>query len=438
MKTKAAGYIRVSTVEQAQSGLSLQAQRDLVTRYAQDHDMELVEIYADEGVSAAKSLEKRTQILRLITDAEAGKFEVILFKDITRWSRNAAQYYKVQERLDACKVAWIAVEQPYLETVTPTGRFQVSVMLGTSQLEADQTGQRIKFTQDSEVAQGYFPFPPHCAPTGYTTVKIDGHNRLVPDPEKKELIVSLFNEFLKTGNATQMAQAVGYPHYNLLRMLRNRVYIGEFRGIPNFCEPLISEDVFNRAQALMKHHSYTSKKHQYIFSSLTYCGICGEKMRWNAPNDKYPMCRCPNCRNTLTEKEMERQVLEQIEPELNRYRLTLKEKPKTNDRAKIETKLRRLNDLYIDGIISREEFDARRADYKMMLDQMEVPTVTDLPLDWKKMYFDLTKQQKNVLWKRSVDHFEIRDKKTRIYFESTKVLAERISMTVQDASAAEI
>ena len=88
-------------------------------------------MYADEGKSASKSLEKRTELMRLLEDAKDGKFSVILFKDITRWSRNAAAYYKVQEVLDSCKVGWVAVEQPYLETLSPTGRFQVSIMLGT-------------------------------------------------------------------------------------------------------------------------------------------------------------------------------------------------------------------------------------------------------------------------------------------------------------------
>ena len=139
---KVAAYIRVSTVEQAAHGLSLAAQEHLLRTYAEAHDMTIVELYADEGVSAAKSLEKRAAILRLLKDAEAGRFERVIFKDITRWSRNASQYYKVQDRLDKSGVSWIAVEQPYLETVTPTGRFQVGVMLGVSQMEADQRSER--------------------------------------------------------------------------------------------------------------------------------------------------------------------------------------------------------------------------------------------------------------------------------------------------------
>jgi hypothetical protein len=100
MKSKAAIYIRVSTTDQAESGYSLQAQESLCRQYCAEHDYAVVGVYADEGKSASKALDKRTELLRLIGDAEKGKVSVILFKDITRWTRNAAAYYKVQERLD--------------------------------------------------------------------------------------------------------------------------------------------------------------------------------------------------------------------------------------------------------------------------------------------------------------------------------------------------
>lgn len=434
MRTKCAGYVRVSTTEQAAHGLSLQAQRDLLSRYAKEHDMELVEIYADEGVSASKSLEKRTQILRLVSDAELHKFQVVLFKDITRWSRNAAQYYKVQERLDKAGVGWIAVEQPYLETVTPTGKFQVSIMLGTAQLEADQTGQRIRFTQDAEVNRGFFPFPPHCAPWGYTTEHRDGHNFLVIDEKTAPEVRAMFEDFLRTANATQTGKRLGKLHTNVIRTLKNRVYIGEFRGIPHFCEPIIDEETFDKVQSLMRHRAYTPMKHQYIFSGITFCGLCGAKMKWNSPNDKYPMCRCENCRNTLTEREMERLVIAQIEPELRKYKLTLKKRNFNKEKAlkkRFEDKLQRLTDIYLDGIISREEFETKRKEYQYAIKEVEIPAQPELPISWKTMYYELSKAQRNVLWKSTVDHFEVKDKNVNIVFETAKVLAERMAMSLE-------
>ena len=151
-------------------------------------------------------------------------------------------------------------------------------------------------------------------------------------------------------------------------------------------------------------------------------------MRWNAP-DGYKMARCLNHFNTITEKEMEKQVLAQVEPELNKYRIELKErKTEKNLRKRFETKLKRLNDLYIDGVISRDEFDSRRKEYLDAISEIETPPQRELPTNWKKMYSELTEVQKNILWKSSVDHFEVKDKRVVIAFETTKVLAERMAM----------
>ena len=437
---KAAGYIRVSTTDQATKGLSLQAQRDLLTRYAQDHGMTLVGIYADEGKSAAKSLEKREALLTMLRDAESRKFEVILFKDITRWSRSSSQYFKVQERLDACHVGWIAVEQPYLETVTPTGRFQVSVMLGTSQLEADQTAQRIKFTQDAEVNRGFFPFPAHCAPFGFTTEKRDGHNHLIPKPDEAEIIRDIYATYLKTGNVTRTAEAMQAKYglvrtpSNLHRTIMNPIYKGEFRGV-QFCEPLITPEDWDRAQRIGQHRICKSK-YDYVFSGITYCGICGAKMKWNAP-DGYKSARCVHHFNTITEREMERQVIEQLEPELDQYRIEVsKRPPQTKLRQRYEDKLKRLTDLYVDGVITREEFDQRRSETQTLLSEIETPTVPDLPLNWKDLYFELSEVQRNVLWKTTVDHFSIKDKTVTIAFDSPKVLAERMAILETENSDA--
>ena len=436
MRTKAAAYVRVSTIEQASNGLSLAAQRDLLKRYAEEHEMEIVEIYADEGVSAAKSLDKRTQILRLIADAEKHRFSVILFKDITRWSRNSAQYFAVQDRLDKAGVSWIAVEQPYLETVTPTGRFQVSVMLGTAQLEADQTGQRIKFVQEAEIARGNFPFPSHCAPTGYRSEKVDGAQRLVIDEKKREEVVAMFDEFLKIGNLTEVGRIHGKSTTSMARILRNRVYIGEFRGIEGFCTPIIGKEEFDRAQALIRHHAYTPSKHkgEYIFSGLCRCADCGKTMRGLCPDDKYFMYQCKSgCHNTITQREVERQVLALIEPELNRYKLTVRENKNAYKQAvalkkRFEGKIERLKELFIDGVISRAEFDKRKAEYERTISEIEIPASRELPQHWRGLYDMLTPSNKNVLWKSVVDHIVVNHGAVSLAFEPTKVLAERMAM----------
>lgn len=67
---RAALYIRVSTEEQAMHGLSLSAQRETLTRYAQENHLRLVGIYADEGITARKKYRNRTQFMRMLKDVQ--------------------------------------------------------------------------------------------------------------------------------------------------------------------------------------------------------------------------------------------------------------------------------------------------------------------------------------------------------------------------------
>ena len=48
---RVAGYCRVSTPAQVREGESLQTQKDSITHYCQAHDLELVDMIADEGFS---------------------------------------------------------------------------------------------------------------------------------------------------------------------------------------------------------------------------------------------------------------------------------------------------------------------------------------------------------------------------------------------------
>lgn len=441
MKSKAACYIRVSTTDQAESGYSLQAQEALCRQYCADHDYSVVGVYADEGKSASKALDKRTALLRLISDAEQGKVSVIVFKDITRWTRNAAAYYKVQERLDKCGCAWIAVEQPYLETVTPTGRFQVQIMLGTAQLEAEQTGQRIKFVQEAEIKRGHFPFPPHNAPTGYTTEKRDDGNYLIIDEETAPIIRTIFKTFSQSLNLRRCVEAVReehgieYAHTTINRILRNPVYKGEFRGVQGFCPPIIEPAEFDRLQRPKRVFTASRHKGQYIFSSLVRCAHCGRTMYGLCSDEKYFMYQCKGgCHNTITQRELEQKVLGIVSPMFQDYRVIVKQRQRDNktiseQRSKLERKKARLTELYVDDLIDRAEFDRRRSEIDSKLTELEpVPELPYISTDFKGMYDNLSNEKKAVFWRAFIDHVTVdRDRNVGVVYHTAKVLAERLS-----------
>ena len=122
-------YIRVSTSEQAMHGKSLQAQQEYLEKYAADHGMSVIGIYADKGQTARKELKKRKAIHDLLRDVQRDKLDIILFWKMDRWFRNVSDFYKVQDILDAHNVRWIAVAEPQMNMETRDGRLNLNIML---------------------------------------------------------------------------------------------------------------------------------------------------------------------------------------------------------------------------------------------------------------------------------------------------------------------
>ena len=74
---KAVAYLRVSTIRQAEEGESLATQKTDIEAYAARNEMDLQEIYADEGISGG-SVDKRPGLQRLLRDAQNDKFHLVL------------------------------------------------------------------------------------------------------------------------------------------------------------------------------------------------------------------------------------------------------------------------------------------------------------------------------------------------------------------------
>ena len=221
---RAALYIRVSTEEQVREGYSLDAQKAHLMEYAKKHEYSVVGLYADEGISARKTYKKRKAFMQLLSDVEAGKIDIILFIKLDRWFRSVADYYKVQEILDAHKVGWRATMEQY-DTTTAGGRLYVNIRLAVAQDEADRTSERIKFVFDRKVAENQIISG--RLPIGY---KIE-NNKLVIDEEGAAIVRRVFDLYLtlrsKRATAFQISKETGQiiTWDVITRMLSNKRYI---------------------------------------------------------------------------------------------------------------------------------------------------------------------------------------------------------------------
>lgn len=412
---KVALYARVSTEEQAQHGLSIETQLDNLRSWAKANGHSVIDEYVDAGVSARKSPAKRPELQRLLGDLD--RIELVAFTKLDRWTRNVKGYYDVQEKLDAAHVAWTAIQEDY-ETVTATGRFKVNILLAVSENEADRTSERIKVVFDRKIAQG--EHVGQTPPIGYSVV----NKHLVPNDDA-DVARGTFQTFLWTGSIRQALDylhAHGFPliYSSIRNMLSNETYIGRFHGNPNYCEPIITQEDFYRVQEMLQERSVRKNptRREYIFSGLIRCACCDHVMagvyneRLSAHNrfryrcDRHFLNHLCDNKKFISEVELEDQLLAKLEEDLPAFSVSTKaprvKKPKDNSK-----KLERLNELYIEGVITKEQFNEKRS---QLIDPPEAPK-PDLALARKialsdnvrESYQLLSRQEKRMLWRSIVE-----------------------------------
>lgn len=434
---RAALYIRVSSAEQVK-GYSLEAQEDLLRRYASEHNMPVYQVYADEGKSANKALHKRQALLRMVEDAEAKRFSIILFKDITRWSRRSADYFVIQDRLDKCGCSWIAVEQPFLETVSPTGKFQVSIMLGVAQLESDNNSSRVRFVLDAMARNGIYPLGTHHAPIGYT---VDSDRHLIKDPKTEPMMTDMFRYLLEHRNQSATRRYIqdkygkSYTSSDFSKLVHNTIYFGRYRDMDDFCEPYITEAEYDAITDTKSPFSVRTHTDSYIFRQLCKCAECGATMSGTIIRG-HTYYRCPNnymakgcgMNRSLRQDRLEQMMLKEIRPAFDAYKYRVEiEQSKADNSERIKTlrsKLKRLNELYVDGAIERADFDAKRADLNAQIRSLSAQRITDtksiemaLNAPWETLYNDLDGPGRSAFWRTIVDSIAWNGKDISIRFK---------------------
>lgn len=148
------GYLRVSTEEQANSGLALDAQRDTIQRYADAHGWDMV-WYVDEGLSA-KSL-ARPQLQAALTQLHAlpKRRDVggIVGAKLDRLSRSVHDFSGILKLAAARKWAVVAIDLD-VDTSTPTGKLVANVMMSVAEWEREVIGERTSTAMQAAKRQG--------------------------------------------------------------------------------------------------------------------------------------------------------------------------------------------------------------------------------------------------------------------------------------------
>lgn len=120
--TKAAGYIRVSTEEQASNGHGLEVQDRAIRSFAESQGYRLIDVVSDPAVSGAKRPEERPGFQQIIALAKARRFSVLLVWKFDRLARNLLfSVTTVHDLKEQYAVVLRSVTEP-IDTAAPMGR----------------------------------------------------------------------------------------------------------------------------------------------------------------------------------------------------------------------------------------------------------------------------------------------------------------------------
>lgn len=177
---RAYGYVRVSTEEQADKGISLRLQRSKIRELAKLRDLRLVKIYADEGISG-RSLE-RPGFQALLEQVRSTERETIVVYKLTRLSRRTRDLlFLVEDVFLKGNTRLVSVSEQ-IDTDTPMGKFFLTIMGALAQMEREIIAQRTKETMRFKKERGERLGSP---PYGF---RLNRDKKMVQNPKEMRVV----------------------------------------------------------------------------------------------------------------------------------------------------------------------------------------------------------------------------------------------------------
>jgi len=154
---KAIGYIRVSTQDQAEEGISLEAQRSKIEAWCKLNDAELVAVFTDAGLSGA-SMGKREGLQAALK--ATGKGMALVAYSISRLARSTRDMLDIADLLDRKGADLVSLTEK-IDTTSAAGRMVFRMLAVLSEFEREQVGERTKAALAHLKANGgkYGPVP---------------------------------------------------------------------------------------------------------------------------------------------------------------------------------------------------------------------------------------------------------------------------------------
>jgi len=285
---RVAVYVRVSTADPRQTS-SYELQKNYYESHVQNHpNWTLYRIYADEGLSGT-STQKRKEFNRMIEDCKAGKIDLILTKNISRFARNYVDCGQIIRELTALNPpVGVRFESENLFTLKMEGEMQLMMFSGIAQEESRIKSSAMNTSIEMRFRGGIFLTPPLL---GYDR---DEEGNLAVNEREAKIVQLIFFLYLYGCTCRQIADTLtqaGCPTKkgntvwsagSVLQVLRNERHCGAVRARKTFTPNYLNHKARkNRGERpgyfVEKHHDPIVSPEDYfaaqkLISSAKYGG----------------------------------------------------------------------------------------------------------------------------------------------------------------------
>ena len=316
---RVAAYCRVSTDLDDQLN-SYETQKAYYTEYIRKNPKwRFAGIYADEGISGTQ-VKKRESFLRMISDCENGKIDLILIKSVSRYARNIVDCISYIRILKSLGIA-IYFEEQNINTLTEDSETYIGIYGVLAQAESENISANIKWGIRKRMESGSYNCNFNLL--GYRRDKLT--KEIVIIPEEAEAVKKIYSLYIQGNTLEQIKEYLESRQIKTSRgkyewskagikaILTNEKYVGDILYQKSFHPNLISKKVIrncgemdrymvsnNHPAIIDRETAWLAKKEmskrsskrrssencitelgkysgKYALSELLFCGVCAAR-----------------------------------------------------------------------------------------------------------------------------------------------------------------
>lgn len=295
-------YTRVSTKGQSLKGMSLGEQKNRGIEVSKRLGMDY-KVWNEGGKSSYEdTLINRTVLLRMIDGWKDGSIKNIYVTDFDRLSRKDTSWYIILRDVKMYGVKVYVGEGTIYNMTSYVDKLMMTMMSGVTQYDNEQRTLRFQRNKIRKFNEGYYIHG--TTVFGYEKYVVGKGKKLRENEENGTIVKRMFSMFSKGKTIKDIQlwlvkEQIKSPRNNyewgqqqIINLLQNKTYIGEVTYTDkksgtvykNKCKKLINDKVwFEVQQRFTDYYEETRQKnrqkHEYLLTSILYCGVCGYRMR---------------------------------------------------------------------------------------------------------------------------------------------------------------